>query len=121
MTVAWIRFAFTAIFLLLSLLSFTTAVLGVYRFHFILNRIHAAGIGDTMGLFFLLLSMAISAPSLNHILKLSLICLFFWCSSPVSTHFISQMEFYTNKDIYSSIKRKDIPEESADRACRQKD
>ncbi len=110
MTASWLQFTFTAVFLLLSLLSFTTAVLGVYRFHFVLNRIHAAGIGDTMGLFFLLLSLSISAPSLSHALKLALISLFFWCSSPVSTHFISQMEFYTNPDIYSAVKRQDLKE-----------
>ena len=44
-----IRFIVGAVFLLLGLLSFLIEVIGVFRFKYVLNRMHAAAIGDTRG------------------------------------------------------------------------
>ena len=45
-----IRFIVGAVFLLLGLLSFLIEVIGVFRFKYVLNRMHAAAIGDTLGI-----------------------------------------------------------------------
>ena len=47
----WVRFALTAVLLACSVFCFASAVLGVYSFGFILNRIHASGIGDSLVIF----------------------------------------------------------------------
>ena len=47
----WIRFALCALCLITALVCFTAAVLGANRFGFIMNRVHAGGVGDTLGLF----------------------------------------------------------------------
>ena len=47
----WIRFGLTAICLITALIGFTAAVIGANRFGFVMNRMHAAGIGDTLGIF----------------------------------------------------------------------
>ena len=52
----WIRFGLTAVLLIAALVSFASAVTGVYRLDFVMNRMHAAGMGDTMGIFCVLLA-----------------------------------------------------------------
>ena len=37
--------------LLFGLFVFFTAVLGLYRFDYVLNRMHAAAVGDALGIF----------------------------------------------------------------------
>ena len=42
MILEWIRFAIAAVLAILGLCSFGSAVLGAYRFGFVLNSMHAA-------------------------------------------------------------------------------
>ena len=71
-----------------------------------MNRMHAAGMGDTMGIFCVLLALGISSGSVFDVLKLVLVAFFMWFTSPVSTHFMSQIEYFTNRDLYHYISRK---------------
>ena len=43
--------------LLFGLFVFFTAVLGLYRFDYVLNRMHAAAVGDALGIFCILLGL----------------------------------------------------------------
>ena len=47
----WIRFAISAVFIVTGLISFASGVIGNCRFGYVMNRVHAGGIGDTQGLF----------------------------------------------------------------------
>ena len=100
MTGEWILFYIVAALLFLGMISFTAAVFGVYRFGFATNRIHGAGIGDTAGLFLVILSLLVATGFHLDYLKLALIVLFMWMTSPVSSHFLSQIEYYTNPNLY---------------------
>ncbi len=101
----WIRFWIAAIFLTAGLIFFVGAVIGNCRFRYIMNRVHAAGLGDTMGLFFVLLSLIISAEHLLEIGKLMMPLIFLWICSPVSSHFLAQIEYYTNRHFYDHMDR----------------
>ena len=101
----WVRFALTAVLLACSVFCFASAVLGVYSFGFILNRIHASGIGDSLGLFCAVLAVMIGSGEAVVILKLCLIVAFMWCTSPVSTHFIAQVEYYMNQKLGKYVER----------------
>ena len=101
----WIRFGLTAGVLVCALIAFSAAVIGAYRFGFVMNRIHAAGIGDTMGIFLVLLSMLIAPGNGIDTVKLILIVLFLWFTSPASSHFLSQVEYYTNPHIFRYVDR----------------
>ncbi len=105
MTLAWIRFAITALLLIAGLFGFACAVLGVWRFEFVMNRMHAGGIGDSFGLMCVILSLIVSSGSGMDALKLALICLFMWCTSPVSSHFLAQIEYFTNPFLYDHVRR----------------
>lgn len=103
--IAWIRFILTAVLLCTALGCFACAVLGAYRFGFVMNRMHAAGIGDSLGLFCVTAALVISSDALLDALKLVLLVFFMWFTSPVSTHFLGQAEYFTNPLLSRFVKK----------------
>ena len=109
MTLEWIRFIVAAVLIVLGLCSFGAAVLGAYRFGYVLNRMHAAGIGDTAGLFFVIASLVVARGPQMDTLKLVVLVFFLWFTSPVSAHFLGQVEYYTNPLLGRHVKQADLP------------
>ncbi len=103
-TLEGIRFALTALLLTAGLAGFACAVFGTYRFRYVLDRIHSAGIGDTFSLFCTLLALILSSSSLFEAGKLLLVIFFMWFTSPVSTHFLGQAEYYTNPELSDHVR-----------------
>ena len=87
-----------AICIIVGLLVFLCAILGVYRFRYVMNRMHAAALGDTLGIFLVVLGLLILGQDIFHMAKYVLVILFFWLSSPIATHMIAKVELLTNKD-----------------------
>lgn len=106
-----IRFILAAGCLLLGLVFMILAVFGVNRLHYALNRMHAAAMGDTLGILFVLLGLILMRGFSMDSLKLLLVILFFWMASPVSGHMISRLEAMTNKELGEieiiQVKKKD--------------
>ena len=96
----WIRFFITAVLMLAGMLYFTAAVVGANRFGHAMNRLHAAGIGDTAGLLLVLLSLFVAAGIHVDTVKMAFILFFMFFTSPVSSHFLCQIEYYTNPKLY---------------------
>lgn len=95
----WICFILGIAFILMGLLVFVVQLIGVYKFRYILNRMHAAGMGDTMGISLCLIgAMFIFGWSFTS-LKIALIVAFLWLASPVSSHLIARLEVTTNEDL----------------------
>lgn len=94
----WIRFLLGAILLLCGLGIFLIEMIGVFRFKYVLNRMHAAAMGDTLGIGFSLMGLILMS-GFNFIsLKLLLVIVFLWFSSPTSSHLIARLEVTTNED-----------------------
>ncbi len=93
----WIRFVLAALCMALGLVFMISAVFGVNRFHHALNRMHAAALGDTLGILFVILSLIIMKGFSMDSLKLSMVIVFFWVASPVSGHMISRLEAMTDE------------------------
>lgn len=72
------------IFILLS-------AVGVFRMKFVLNRMHAAALGDTCGLLFCILGLVVISGFTFTSLKLIGVLILFWLTSPISGHLISNM------------------------------
>ena len=53
----WIRFLAGALLMLCGLGIFVIEMIGVFRFKYVLNRMHAAAMGDTLGIGFSLLGL----------------------------------------------------------------
>ena len=61
------------LFVLLGIFVFAVAVLGLYRFHYTLNRMHAAALADTLGTALVMIGLMILGLDIFHILILFLI------------------------------------------------
>ena len=83
--------------LLSGLLIELTAIVGVNRFRFPVNRLHPAGMGDTLGLLLIGLAAAVYAGFSAVTVKIVLAVAFLWLTSPVCTHLIGQMVRETEK------------------------
>ena len=93
-----IRVIFAGIFLALAVFIFFSEVLGFYKFKYVMNRMHAAAMGDTLGIGSVLIAVAILTGELVPILKLLLILVFMFLTGPVVTHLIAGAEVETHKN-----------------------
>ena len=95
----WIRFGITAALLILGYVVFAAAVIGVWRFGYVMNRMHASGAADTLGLLSVAAAVMVSSGSLMTAAKLAFVVAVMWFSSPASTHFLAQVEYFTNSSL----------------------
>lgn len=107
----WVRFLVGAGFLLAGLAIFILEMIGVFRFRYVLNRMHAAAMGDTLGLGSALVGLIVISGLNFTSLKLFLVIVFLWFSSPVSSHLIARLEITTNKDKEKHFNEKDLDEQ----------
>ncbi len=105
----WIRFILGIAFIIMGLLVFVIQLIGVYKFKYVLNRMHAAGMGDTMGLSLCMLGAMFLYGWSYTTLKVALIVAFLWLASPVSSHLISRLEVTTNEELekYCKIEKEE--------------
>ena len=96
--IEWIRFLAGAVLLLLGILIFLIQMVGVFRFKYVLNRMHAAAMGDTLGIGCCLLGLIVMKGICFTSLKLMLVIIFLWFSSPVSSHLIARLEVATDEE-----------------------
>ena len=87
-----IRLAIAAVFLFIGLFVFFSEVIGFYRFKYVLDRIHAAGLGDTLGIMSVAIAVAILWGVPNACIKLLLIVGFMMLTGPVLTHLLANIE-----------------------------
>ena len=99
MTWRWIQLAAAAACLLVGIIFMVLAVFGVNRFHKALNRMHAAAMGDTLGILFVFSGLIVMRGFSMDSLKLFLVILFFWSAGPVSGHMISRLEAMTDEEL----------------------
>lgn len=95
----WIRFAAGTLFLLVGMIIFCVQLAGIFRYKYVLNRMHAAAMGDTLGISFSLVGLMIFSGLNFTTLKMALVILFLWCASPVSSHLIARLEVTTNETL----------------------
>lgn len=94
----WIRFLAGAALLLAGVAIFLIEMVGVFRFKYVLNRMQAAAMGDTLGIGFCLLGLIVMSGLNFTSLKMLLVIIFLWFSSPASSHLIARLEVTTNED-----------------------
>ena len=99
-----VRFIAAAVCLIFAAVMECIAVFGVYKFKFVMNRMHSAAIGDTMGLLLGALGLMILKGSRWFSLKMALAVLLLWMTSSISSHVIMRMEY--------SIDEKTVEEET---------
>ena len=86
-----IRFIIAACLIGFGVFLFAMSTFGVFKFKYVLNRMHAAAIGDSLALFSLLAGVGV----MTGFTYATLILVFFWLAAPVSSHMIAKMEIAT--------------------------
>ena len=104
----WIRFGAGVGLLFTGVGIFMLQLFGVYKFKYVLNRMHAAAMGDTLGLGASLTGLILLSGFNMTSVKLALVLVFLWLASPVSSHLISRLEVVTNEHL---AERCELPED----------
>ena len=94
-------FVFAAL-LMAGLAVQVTALLGVNRFRFAVNRMHSAGMGDTLGLLLMALAAVVYAGFDAVTLKILCVVAFFWLTSPVCSHLIGRLVRETDEEHFEA-------------------
>lgn len=93
-----IREIIASVLLLSGVLCCCFAIIGVYRFDYVLMRMHAAAIIDTLGTLLIFAGLIVLGGLTWASGKIVLILLFQWFTSPVSTSRIGKVEILTNPE-----------------------
>ncbi len=99
MMLLWAQLILGTVFLLGGLAIIGMALFGVFRFNYILNRMHVAASCDTLGILMMLLGLIILNGPSWFSLKLFLIIAFLWMANPVCSHLICKAEVETNEKL----------------------
>ena len=83
-----IRFIIAAIFIVAGIFVFAAAAFGVFKFKYVLNRMHVAAKCDSLGALLILVGCMILGGFSFMTLKLLLVLLILWITSPVAAHLI---------------------------------
>ena len=72
---------------------------GVFKLNYALNRMHAAAMGDSLGIMMIVLGMMVIYGISFASLKLLTVLVVFWFASPVCSHLLAKLEVSTNEQI----------------------
>ncbi len=86
-----LRLTVFALLLIAGLFFEITSVIGLNKYRFSVNRLHPAGMGDTLGLLLMGLSGVIYTGFDWLSLKIVFMIGLFWLTSPVCTHLIARL------------------------------
>ena len=79
--------------------SIGVSVLGLLRYTYVLNRIHAAALTDTLGVLGVLSGLILLCGWSVLSVKLVIVLVFMWLTGPVATHLIGKTELLTEFDL----------------------
>lgn len=98
-----VRIVIGLLLISIGLFVFITSVVGIFRLKYVLNRMHAAALGDTLGILFILAGLMVLVGFGFHALRMGLIIVFLWLASPVASHLLAKAEFVTFKHIKQEV------------------
>lgn len=79
----------------LGLFAMLTAVVGMFRFDYALDRMHAAALADTLGAAFLAAGCIVLRGLSAATGKYLLLVIFLWLTGPIMSHLIAKAEYMT--------------------------
>ena len=88
----WIRFGLSVLLIAIGLFVLGVATFGIYRFTYVLNRVHVAPKCDTLGALLVLAGLILRCSNGAAALHLAVIILFMWLTNPVSSRLIVRLE-----------------------------
>ena len=92
-----VRFSIAAVFISAGIFIFAVATFGIFRFRYVLNRMHIAAQCDTMGALLSLVGVMILTGFTFTTIKLILCIAFIWAASPLASHLIAKAEYVSQE------------------------
>ncbi len=106
------RFIVAAVLIAAGLFIFAVATVGVFKFKYVLNRMHIAAQSDTLGLMLVLSGVAVLTGFTFTTLKIVVIIVLFWMTGPVASHMLAKMEIDSQeKDDKKQFEVNDLEDE----------
>lgn len=99
MNISLIRFIIAAVLIMIGILIMVIQTFGVFKLSYALNRMHAAAMGDSLGIMMIVLGMMVIYGISFASLKLLTVLVVFWFASPVCSHLLTKLEVSTNEQI----------------------
>ena len=99
-----IRYGIAAALMLLGVAAGAVSILGVFRFRFVMNRMHCAAILDTLSMAGIFGGLMVAKASLAYTPKLLAALVVLWVGSPIASHLVSRMEIATDETAPQHIK-----------------
>lgn len=93
-----VREIIASLFFILGVFVYITGVIGVFKFKYVLNRMHCAALGDTLGLLLVAVGAVVYYGFDFASLKVVLVLVLLWLTSPVASHMIALLEANSNPD-----------------------
>ena len=94
-----IRFIIAAIFIIAGVIIIASAMVGNFRFGYVINRMQVGATADTLGTMLVILGLIIISGINTISLKLVVMILFMWIANPVQSHFLARTEIISNEKI----------------------
>lgn len=103
----YLRFGVCALFLAVGILTVFSSLFGVFRFRFVLNRMHSAAMLDSFGITCIIIALTTASGQLDVVLKLLAIIMLLWIGSPICSHLVSRLEVMTDEKLAEHMKVKE--------------
>ncbi len=102
----WIRLAAGGLMILGGLFVFITAVIGNFRFPKALKRMHAASLGDTLGILLVMAGIVILCFAADFAVKLVAVIPLMWAAGSTCSHLIAHMVTDRERETEEEIQKK---------------
>lgn len=99
MSISPIRFVAAAILIMIGILIMVIETFGIFKIHYVLNRMHVAAMGDSLGIFMIILGLIVIYGPTYASVKLLAVVVLFWFASPVCSHLLAKLEVSTNEQL----------------------
>lgn len=99
MEISMARFFIAAVLIMVGILIMAIQTFGIFKLHYVLNRMHAAAMGDSLGIFMIIAGLVIIFGISYASLKLLTVLVLFWFASPVCSHLLAKLEVATNEHL----------------------
>ena len=94
-----IRLIAALVLFFLGTVTILFSVFGVFKFRFVMNRMHSAALLDSLGLGLILIGLMLVTGKISWIPKLVLVLAIQWIGSPIAAHMVGRLEVTTNENL----------------------
>ena len=94
-----IRLIIAVPFILSGIAVIISALIGNFKFGYVLNRMQIGATADTLGTMLIIIGLIVIKGFEILTVKLVIMILFLWMANPVASHFLARTEIISNENI----------------------